>query len=192
MRKLALLLLILLLGLVACSSDDGDKKADSKVGGTDAGAGDTAKSCGATALLPADNAVKDFTQDGAAKTASDLTALTDLINGGAEKYTESGKFVCMALVTYKSATESHTLELWLFDQTDSDGATTAYTNTENPDDKPLSPMIGDDARGHENPVAGIYQADMRKGQYLARVTAKPAAGQADAEALLTALASAIQ
>jgi hypothetical protein len=158
---------------------------------TGGGGGDASTSCSATPLLPADNTVGDFTQDGAPQKATNLTELTALINGGAEKYTQTQKFVCMAWVKYKSGSKSHTLEVRLFDETDQAGAEAAYKATEHPDDQDITPAIGDASRGHENAVSGIYQADMRKGQYLVRIIADQTAGKDDALAMLTAIAGAI-
>jgi len=175
-----ILMASLSLSLCACSDDGGTKVPDQGV-----------PSCTAKTPLAADNAVGDFTQEAAPSMASTLTALTALIDGGSEKYTQGGKFVCMAWVKYKSTTKAHTLEVWLFDQTDVAGATAAYANTSNPDDTDLSPTIGEAARGHENTVSDIYQADMRKGKYLVRVIASKGTGKDDALAMLTAVAGKI-
>ena len=177
--------------LAAGCSDDNGTKPDSSVVPDGPGSSDGPQACQVTALLPADNTVGDFAQDGSPQTAGDLTELTALINGGSEKYTQGGKFVCMALATYKSATKTHTLELWLFDETDTAGAEVAYTATLHPDDQDTSPTIGDASRGHENSIAGIYQADMRKGRYLARVIADAIAGKDDAINVLRTVAGGI-
>lgn len=190
MKRMLVAIAAVALALAACSDDNGSKT-DGKVPDSTVQS-DAPVVCTVDALLPKNNTVGDFVEDGAPQTADNLTALTALIDGGSEKYTQGGKFVCMALQKYKSATKTHGLELWLFDQTDTAGATAAYANTSNPDDQDLTPTIGDASRGHENAIAGIYQADMRKGQYLARVIADAVAGKDDALALLTALASAIQ
>jgi hypothetical protein len=173
------LLSMLALGLPACS-DDGDKPT-----------ADAAPApCSSIALLPADNAVGDFTREGTPQEASTEKGLFDLIDGGAEKYIQN-KWVCLAMVSYKSATAAHTLEARLFDQTDAAGATAAYTATGSVDDVDITPVIGDAARGHENAVSDLYQADMRKGKYLARVIADKAAGKDDALSLLKAIAAAV-
>lgn len=186
---------VFVLALAGGCSDDSNGGPTPDTGGGKAdkggGAGDAPKSCSATPLLPADNAVGDFAQDGSPQQARDLTELTALINGGAEKYTQTNKFACMAWVKYKSGTQSHTLEVRLFDETDQAGADAAYQATQNPDDQDITPAIGDAARGHENVVSGIYQADMRKGQYLARIIADQTAGEYDALEMLRAIAGAI-
>jgi hypothetical protein len=192
-----MLLLLAAVLLAAGCSDDNGTKPDSAVtpdgpGGADGPEQtDGPAACQVTSLLPADNAVGDFVMDGSPQTAANLTELTALINGGSEKYTQGGKFVCMALATYKSATQSHSLELWLFDQTDTAGAEAAYTATAHPDDQDTSPVIGDASRGHDNAIADVYQADMRKGQYLARVIADAIAGKDDAINLLRTVAGGI-
>jgi len=185
MRVVFPVLVILLLALAACSDDNG-KTPDQ--GPADQGPA----ACTAKAQLPANGAVGDFNQQKAPDLAANLTDLTALIDGGSEKYTQGGKFVCMAWVKYASGTKAHTLEAWLFDQTDASGAEGAYTNTKNPDDQNLSPVIGDAARGHENAISDIYQADMRKGQYLIRVIADKVAGKDDAVAMLIAIAGIIK
>jgi hypothetical protein len=181
MRKTTFVLFSTLLacGVLACS-DDSEKPTPDAAG----------TPCSSTALLPADNAVGDFTRDGAPQEADTEKKLFDLINGGAEKYTQN-KWVCLAMVSYKSATAAHTIEARLFDQTDAAGATAAYTATGTVDDVDITPVIGDAARGHENTVSDLYQADMRKGKYLARVLADKAAGKDDALSLLKATAAAV-
>lgn len=182
MRTLMALGVTLQLLALGCS-DDGGKTADSRPP-------DSAQTC-PTSLLPADGKVGDFKRQATPETATNLTALTALINGGAEKYTQGGKFVCMARVKYTSATKTHTLDVRVFDETDAAGAESTYTQTKNPDDQDLSPTIGDASRGHENTVSGIFQADMRKKKYVVRVIADKTVGKTDALSLLEAIAGAV-
>ena len=187
MRRATLCLpaLLLLVLASACSGDDNGGKQDS--GGTD-----STQVCSSVALMPADSAVGDFKRENAPQVARNLTDLTALIDGGADKYTKGGKFICMALTKYISSTKTHTLELWIFDETDQAGAQATYDDTEHPDDTDLSPTIGDAARGHDNTVSDSYTADFRKGRYLVRLTADKVAGKSDALELLKAVATAIK
>lgn len=185
--------LALAMGVAAGCSDDSEGTPDKGPGISDGGADTTGGACSARPLLPADSAVGDFTGVAGAQVASTPKQLNDLINGGSEKYTQKGKFVCMAWVEkYTSTTKSYTIDVRVFDQTDVQGATDAYDDTVHPDDQDITPTIGDAYRGHENAIAGTYGADMRKGKYLVRVQASSKDGKADVGAMIQAVADAIQ
>lgn len=180
--------LALLLGLTAACSDDTTGGQD--FGAPDRGTADAAPpTCGTTAYLPADSAVGDFKQSAAVKVAATGKQLQDLINGGSEKYQKNG-FSCMALAVYQSASASHGVEVWLFDQGSAAGAKAAFEATKNPDDTPISPTLGDESRENKKLLAE-YTADMRKGRYLARVKIDDKTGAADGPKVLKVIADAL-
>lgn len=190
------LALALCCGLAAGCSDDDNGKKDTGAVQQDGSADTGVKTCVAKDLLPADNAVGDFTQKAAPQIAADSKSLTDLINGGSDKYFNNN-FDCLALVVYASATKSWDLEVWLFDQTDSTGADGAYKATAIAGiDADITPTIGDASRENVNTVAGVYTAYARKGRYLVRVfaenTADATAGKDDVQAMLKAIVAAIK
>jgi hypothetical protein len=141
------------------------------------------KVCGATSLLPADSAVGDYKKD-TPQVATTPKELDDLIDGGSEKFINN-KFNCMAWVKYSSTAASASVDIKLFDQTDAAGAQAAYgiVGTGYTD---ITPVVGDAAK--ESVLVSSYAAVMRKGKHIAQVEAKPKTAQADAVALLKALA----
>ncbi len=185
---------LLVFSLAGCS-DDTDSKQDK---GTlaDSGAADKAKaadqssaSCGTKKLLPADAAVGDFKLD-KVEAAANGKGLQALINGGSEKY-EKNKFSCMVKATFKSATKKHSVEIWLFDQTDAGGAKAAYDASKHPDDADITPTIGDASRENAK-LLFEYTADMRLGKYLARVKIDDKAAKADGPLALKAMETLIK
>lgn len=192
----ALLALALCCALAAGCSDDDNGKKDTGTTPKDGGADKGGKTCTAKDLLPADNTVGDFKQQATPQTAADSKSLTDLINGGSDKYFNN-RFACLALVVYGSVAKSWDLEVWLFDQTDSVGADGAYKATAiSGVDADITPTIGDASRENVNTVAGVYTGYARKGKYLARIFAenKPdaTAGKDDVQAMLKAIVAAIK
>jgi hypothetical protein len=183
---------LLVLAFVACSDDTVAPKPDTGPGKDVIIAGEAKPSdCATKAYVPADSKVGDYKLEGAIAFASDGASLKALIDGGSEKY-EQNKFSCMSLAKYKSASKSVTVELWLFDQTDSAGATAAMGAVVGPDDTDLSPVLGDAAKENLKLPFG-YTAIFRKGKVLGRVilAEKKTEGQADALSLLTATAGAV-
>jgi len=179
-----------------CSDDDNDKK-DTGTTKLDGGQKqDTGGApCTVTDLLPADDAVGDY-KKGTPKTAKDSTSLTDLINGGADKYFNNN-FNCMTRVIYTSAAQAWDLEVWLFDQGDTTGASGAYTATAITGvDVDITPTIGDASRENVNAVGGVYTGYARKGKYLVRIFAEnkadASAGKDDVQAMLKAVTGAVK
>jgi len=157
----------------------------------DQGAADASpRVCDATALLPGDNAVGDFVREGAVKVAVTAKQLQDLIDGGSDKY-EKNHFKCMSLVRYRSASRTHRVEVWVFNQTDAAGARAAYEATRDPDDVALSPPLGDAARENKK-LLFEYTADLRKGAHLVRVKIDQKQGAPDGPRFLKAVAQAMQ
>ncbi len=195
------LITILLFTLTACS-DDTDVKKDSGPSNPEASVDksvpketapadlSTAK-CGTKALLPADATIGDFKLD-KVEAAADAKGLQALINGGSEKY-EKNKFKCMVKAVYKSPTKTkkYTIEVWLFDQTDAAGAKAAYDASKHPDDADITPTIGDASRENLK-LLFEYTADMRKGQYLARIKIDDKTAKADGPLTLKEIAKAIK
>jgi hypothetical protein len=181
---------------LGCSDDDTDKKDTGTTKLDGGGKLDTGgAACTVTDLLPADDAVGDF-KKGTPETAKDSKSLTDLINGGADKYFKNS-FNCMTKVSYTSATQAWDLEVWLFDQGDTAGATGAYTDTAIPGvDADITPTIGEASRENINTVAGVYTGYARKDKYLVRIfaenTADATAGKDDVQAMLKAVVGAIK
>ena len=197
MRRMYCLLLMFAFAISACSDDTDSKQDKGTTTKQDKGVADKAladqgpvATCGTSKYLPADKAVGDFTRDGAVKAAADGKGLQVLINGGSEKY-EKNKFNCMVLAKYKSATVKHTVEVWLFDQTDAAGNKAAYDASKHPDDVDITPVIGDAARENSK-LLFDYTADMRLGQHLARIKIDDKAEKGDGPKFLEAILKAIK
>ena len=198
MRTHAWLLSILVLALAACSDDaDPDKDTgpakditvtDKTV--TDKTVADkSTATCETKKLLPADSSVGDFKLD-KVEAAQNSKELQALINGGSEKY-EKNKFKCMVKATFKSITKKYIIEIWLFDQTDAAGAKAAYDASKNSDDADITPTIGDASRENLK-LPFDYSADMRLGQYLARIKIDDNTAKADGPLALKAIETLIK
>ena len=185
MRYPTLLLMLASLLLCGACSDDGTT--------TDSGGPDLTvdsgppASCGTSAYLPADSTVGDFKQEAQPKAADTGKRLDDLIDGGSEKY-KNNKFKCMVEVVYASATKSYKIKVWLFDQTDTAGATGAYTASGSAGFTDITPTVGDASR-EDLTLPLDYLADMRKGQYLARVQIDDNTSATDGQAMIKAIAA---
>jgi hypothetical protein len=163
----------------ACSDDTTQKDSGTQDIGTPA-------SCGTSAYLPADSAVGDF-KKGTIKAADTGKRLDDLIDGGSEKY-KTNNFKCMVQVIYESGSKSYEIKVWLFDQTDATGASGAYTASGSGSFTDITPTVGDASR-EDLTLPLDYLADMRKGQYLARVQIDDNSAKDDGRAMIKAIAS---
>jgi hypothetical protein len=179
-RVLPVLSVTLALGL-GCSSDTNQK--DSSVPPKETGP----KACTATAYLPANAKVGDYKQQDL-QIATNAKELDDLIDGGSEKFINN-KFSCLSWVLYASSAKGVTIDIRLFDQTDSAGATEAYklVGTTYVD---MSPVVGDAAK-EDTTLPTTYAAIMRKGKFLAQVTATKKDAQADATEVVKGIAAAL-
>jgi hypothetical protein len=166
---------------LGCSSDT--KQKDSSIPPKETGP----KTCTATAYLPADGKLGDYKQQDL-QIATNGKELDDLIDGGSEKFKDN-KFSCLSWVKYASAGKAVSIDIRLFDQTDSGGATAAYglVGTTYVD---ITPVIGDAAKD-DTTLPTTYAAVMRKGKFLAQVTANKKDAQADATEVVKGIAAAL-
>ncbi|MDD5529793.1 MAG: T9SS type A sorting domain-containing protein [bacterium] len=118
-------------------------------------------------LLPENNEIGNWTKSGIMSTAENETQLEALIDGAAPLYTSNG-FVKCAFQNYKSSTDS--LEVRIYDQTDSTGAKNVYNNTASGTGTPwTSNHAGTEARINET-LLFDYRVDFRQDKFFVSIT----------------------
>jgi hypothetical protein len=118
-------------------------------------------------LMPTDNEISNWARSGTMSTAENETQLCALIDGAAPLYTDNG-FVKCAFQDYKSSTDS--LEVRIYDQTDSTGAKNVYHNTASGTGTPwTTDPAGTEARIDET-LLFDYRIDFRQDKFFVSIT----------------------
>ncbi|MDD2889749.1 MAG: T9SS type A sorting domain-containing protein [bacterium] len=118
-------------------------------------------------LFPENNEIGNWTKSGVMSMAENETQLEALIDGAAPLYTSNG-FVKCVFRQYKSSTDS--LEVRIYDQTDSTGAKNVYHNTASGTGTPWTTNpAGTEARIDET-LLFDYRTDFRQDKFFVSIT----------------------
>jgi len=130
---------------------------------------DNSTTCTLGSFLPADGTVSDYALKGKPEEAYDEQALYNMIDGGAEKFTQHG-FVCLRVAEYESEVEATTFIIWLYDQGSVKGALGAWEAASTTSQVELTPPIGDAGR-EDTGLPLNYATDVRINRYFIQITA---------------------
>ncbi|MFA5032128.1 MAG: T9SS type A sorting domain-containing protein [bacterium] len=118
-------------------------------------------------LLPEDNEIGNWTKSGTMKTAENDSELYALIDGAGQLYVNNGFHNC-AFQKYKGTVDS--LDVRIFDQTDSTGAKNVYHNTASGTGTPWTTnFAGTEARIDET-LLFDYRTDFRQDKFFVSIT----------------------
>ncbi|MDD5529794.1 MAG: hypothetical protein PHX21_07165 [bacterium] len=116
-------------------------------------------------IMPTDNEISNWARNGTMSIAENETQLCALIDGAAPTYTDNG-FVKCAFQRYKS---SDSLEVRIYDQTDSTGAKNVYHGASGTGTPWTTNPAGTEARIDET-LLFDYRIDFRQDKFFVSIT----------------------